>query len=106
MTATADRGGPFVRERQAARNWMSAAAPGIATRIRPDESSPIGGCGASRDASEATRCGCKPLALAHRGARHLRARELRHGLYIHAKAQVAQVLLHAAWERERARARR
>ena len=42
MNITADRGGPFAREAAPARNWMRAAAPGIATRIPPDESSPLG----------------------------------------------------------------
>ena len=45
MHIAADRGGPFVRSTGTARNWMRAAAPGIAFRFRSDESSPIGGCG-------------------------------------------------------------
>ena len=43
MTTTADRGGPFVPETDAGRNWMRAPAPGIAPRAPPNESSPIGG---------------------------------------------------------------
>ena len=43
MTIAADRGGPFVRSEGPARNWMRAAAPGIAFRFPADESSPIGG---------------------------------------------------------------
>src|SRR4030095_1142733 len=43
MDYAADRGGPFVRNEGPARHWMRAAAPGIAFRFPPDESSPIGG---------------------------------------------------------------
>ena len=106
MTITTDRGGPFAREAAPAPNWMRAAAPGIALRIRPDESSPIGraGHGALAPGSATARPG---RARSARIALHFAAIALfvagvasfGHGVYIHAKAQVAQVLLHTAWLR-------
>jgi sortase A len=107
MSITAERGGPFAREPAPARNWMRAAAPGIGSRIPPDESSPLG-----RDAPEST------TTHAHHAQHHAERRIARtallatvallfvagaasigHAVYIHAKAQLAQVLLHAAWLR-------
>jgi sortase A len=85
---------------------MRAAAPGIDPRIPPDESSPIG-----RDATNANPRHSRTLRMDNariaRAVLHLSALVLLvtgaasfgHGVYIHAKAQVAQVLLHAAWLR-------
>jgi|SRR5450432_1593002 len=96
----ADRGGPFGRNgRDArnyeARNWMRASAPGIAFRCRPAESSPI--CSDARTQCEPVRrsrrtrwfvlivlLACAGLAC------------FGDGLYIYAKAELAQVLLHYA----------
>jgi sortase A len=106
----AERGGPFgwngmeARNHGAgnyeARNWMRASAPGIAFRCRPAESSPVGSV--TRTQPQVT-------------ARPRRARRIAlivllvcaglvcfgNGLYIYAKAQAAQLLLHAAWDRTR-----
>ncbi len=104
MNRAADRGGPVVRERGAACNWMRAAAPGIATGFRPDESSPIGGRASSRDAGAGNAIHIRKLIvvicitlLAAGGMA-----SFGQGLYILAKARVAQLLLHVAWDRERA----
>ena len=107
----AERGGPFGRNGQGprnygarsynARNWMRASAPGIAFRCRPAESSPVGsvvrtervGTGRPRRARRIALIalvGCAGLAC------------FGNGLYIYAKAQLAQVLLHAAWARTQA----
>ena len=97
----ADRGGSFGRNKPTARNWMRAGAPGIALRWAPAESSPIG------SNAPAT---CEPAARPHR-ARWLASIALLvcagvacfgHGLYIFAKAELAQVLLHYAWARTQA----
>lgn len=92
--ATADRGGPFVRASGPARNWMRAAAPGIAFKCVPrHESSPIG-----REAKRKARpwfVACIAL-LAIAGASTFGG-----GAYLHAKAQLAQWLLHAAWTESR-----
>jgi len=78
---------------------MRAAPPGIASWRRPAESSPIGGEAPALDEDVAT----KP-----RRARRLvlallllvaSAVCLGNALYIHAKAELAQVLLHYAWAR-------
>ncbi len=112
MSRAIDRGGPFVRHGDGPRNWMRASAPGIAFRFRPDESSPIGGAG--RDAAATPRA---TWATEVRGPRVRLKRAwtlalallavtgaltFGEGAYIYAKAGVAQVLLHSAWERERA----
>jgi len=104
MSATTDGGGPFVRAKRPARNWMRAAAPGIAPRVPADESSPIGsGALPSTTLPDARRIRLKRVltlgvaALAFGGAALLGE-----GVYIHAKAQLAQVLLERAWQRERA----
>ena len=55
MNIAADRGGPFVRSTGTARNWMRAAAPGIAFRFPSDESSPIGQGSDTNFASETSR---------------------------------------------------
>ena len=127
MNGTADRGGPFVRSTGTARNWMRAAAPGIAFRFASDESSPIGQGSDTNFASETSRRPQPCLAKfvsdpTFRGDAcvdriHFRravtiiciailacagAASFGHGLYIYAKAQLAQVLLHAAWDRTRA----
>ena len=98
----AERGGPVVRETGQARNWMRAAAPGIAFRFGPDESSPVGGestaarlVGRSEQIRRIATISCiASLAL-------VGAASFGQGLYIYAKAQLAQVLLHSAWERSR-----
>ena len=87
MQPTADRGGSFGQ----ARNWMHASPPGIAFRFPRAESSPVGG-GEQRPASRKralrwVAAGCLALGIALTGA----------AVYIHAKAVVAQALLHRAW---------
>ena len=123
---TADRGGPFVRASEPARNWMRAVAPGIARRFPADESSPIGGRSPASSGSAGTACAgisieTKRAAFDHT-AHLIRVRKalailcitmlavggtasFGHGLYIHAKAQLAQLLLHAAWDRARSSGR-
>ena len=104
MDYAADRGGPFVRRDRQARNWMRAAAPGIAFRFPPDESSPIGGrarAGAQRSRNSIhiqrhVALICIVLLVTAAIA------SFGHGIYIYAKAQLAQVLLHRAWDRQRA----
>ncbi len=100
----ADRGGPVARGHGQARNWMRGSAPGIAPRRSAGESSPIGGSGAGAAPANAIRkrrriaIFCIALLLGAGVA------STGHGLYIVAKAQLAQVLLHSAWERSRASA--
>lgn len=102
MHAAVDRGGPVVRKTPA-RNWMRATAPGFALRFSADESSPIGG---------SVRCGGTPRRNAIRFFRLFAVLcigllavagtlSFGHGIYIVAKAQLAQVLLHSSWERTR-----
>ena len=129
MNAAVDRGGPFVRTPGHARNWMRASAPGIAPHVTADESSPVGG-GAGQHApapptggstepgrtvpplgdSEAQRTALPParrirlkrvLTLAVVGLAFGGATLFGQGVYIHAKAVFAQVLLERAWQRER-----
>lgn len=90
--ATADRGGPFAHANGSARNWMRAAAPGIGFRHAPRrESSPIG-----RERKGIRRfrswIGICVTALAVAGTASFGS-----GAYMHAKAGLAQWLLHAAW---------
>ena len=99
MTITGDRGGPFVRADGAARNWMRAAAPGIAFRYQRDESSPIPGRSAAR--SKAIQCQQRLFAICIVLLALVGAASLGRGAYILAKAQVAQWLLHNAWDRTR-----
>jgi sortase A len=99
MTSIAvDRGGSFGRNGAAPRNWLRASAPGIAVRFRPAESSPIGsGAPVLRRAFAPSR-GRQRLAL----IALLVAAALvcfGNGVYIYAKAEVAQLLLHYAWNR-------
>jgi sortase A len=97
-TIAADRGGSFGRNGHESRNWMRASPPGIASRCRPAESSPIG----SDDnvmhdrAARSRRNGllASIVLLVAAGAICFAS-----GLYIHVKAGLAQVLLHAAWAR-------
>lgn len=107
MSTTADRGGPFARADGPARNWMRAAAPGIASRIPPGESSPIDSAGhetvAAGAAAQRRRVRLKrvltlTIAVLALGGVAM----LGDGLYIHAKAQLAQMLLEHAWQRTRA----
>jgi sortase A len=75
---------------------MRANPPGIAFRCRPAESSPIGSdavAASARDArSRRTRSVALILLLAGAGLASFGS-----GLYIYAKAGLAQVLLHSAW---------
>jgi sortase A len=111
MTAATDRGGPFVRAEGPARNWMRAAAPGIASWVPPDESSPIGVAARPVDSTQ-RKLGSDPI---FRRVRLKRAWTLAvavlavtgtlafgQGTWIYAKAGLAQVLLQSAWQRERA----
>jgi len=83
---------------------MRAAAPGIAFRFPPDESSPIGGAarvhrgrtGMPIHVGRRLTIFCIILLTALGGA------SFGHGVYIYAKAQLAQALLHRAWDRQRA----
>jgi len=94
--ATTDRGGPFVHANASARNWMRAAPPGIGFRCLPrDESSPIGRGKATISVPRRWVAACMVL-LVIAGAASFGA-----GAYVHAKAQVAQWLLHAAWAESR-----
>jgi len=91
MHTTADRGGSFGPLDSGTRNWMRASPPGIAFRFPKAESSPVGG-GVRRARPRRIALGwiaaaCLALGLALTG----------NALYIHAKALVAQVLLHRAW---------
>lgn len=91
MPATADRGGSFGPPASEVRNWMRAAPPGIAFRFRRTESSPVGG-GAQRSPRSRRMlmwiaAACVALGMALTG----------NALYIHAKALLAQALLHRAW---------
>ena len=80
---------------------MRSTAPGIALRLPPDESSPIGGLGPGGPRKvirlKRTIAAICIALLACAGAA-----SFGHGLYIHAKAQLAQILLHVAWDRTRA----
>ncbi len=104
MPTTFDRGGPFARYAGPARNWMRATAPGI-DRIAPGESSPIER--ARWPADKAPPRVTAPQANLRRTGAGIAIALLAtfgslsfgHGLYIHAKAQLAQVLLHTAWLR-------
>lgn len=104
MHATADRGGPVVHPTSGTRNWMRASAPGIARRDRVDESSPMGGGSPARDRIPApARVRLKRvLTLAVAGLAAGGALLFGEGLYIHAKARLAQVLLERAWQHEQA----
>jgi len=97
-TIAADRGGSFGRNGQEARNWMRASPPGIAFRRRPAESSPIGSDADPRRERAARSGRLRRLALilllAGAGLACFGS-----GLTIHAKAQLAQWLLHSAWTR-------
>ena len=100
----ADRGGPFGRSGVPARNWMRAAPPGIAPRCRPVESSPIGSAVAIVVQPSSRWRGQRAWWSAGLIAMLLIAAAACFGnaLYIVAKAQLAQVLLHAAWSRTQA----
>jgi sortase A len=101
VNTTAERGGSFGRDGREARNWMRASAPGIARRCRPAESSPLGsGPYAARAAALGSRRTIKLALVTLLAGAGLAA--FGNGLYIHAKAQFAQVLLHAAWTRTQA----
>jgi sortase A len=91
MRTAADRGGPFGPRDADARNWMRASAPGIAFRFPKAESSPV-------------RSGMTASPERRRKLAWIAALLLALGLaltgnaaYIHAKALLAQVLLHRAW---------
>jgi sortase A len=91
MSTTADRGGSFGRLDVERQNWMRASPPGIALRLPKAESSPVGG-GARHTQGRATKVkwlavACLLLGLVLVG----------NALYIHAKALLAQALLHRAW---------
>ena len=94
----ADRGGSFGRTGLESRNWMRANPPGIAFRCRPAESSPIGGDAAAAHAPDArsrrTRTAAAVALFAIAGLACFGS-----GIYIYAKAALAQALLHSAWTR-------
>jgi len=95
-TIAADRGGSFGRNGHESRNWMRAGPPGIAFRCRPAESSPIRSdartlCGSATRVRRTGRLAAI-LLLAGAGLACFGG-----GLTIHAKAGLAQVLLHSAW---------
>jgi sortase A len=91
MQTTADRGGSFGPPASDVRNWMRASPPGIAFRFPRAESSPVGG--GARTARPRRRvlkwiaAACLALGVVLAG----------NAAYIHAKALLAQVLLHRAW---------
>ena len=96
MTSAVDGGGPFGRNNRRsdceARNWMRASAPGIAFRCRPAESSPIGSGAQSPRKPRRARLAVLILLVVGFAC-------FGNGLYIYAKAELAQVLLHSAWSR-------
>lgn len=97
----ADRGGSFGRTGHEARNWMRASPPGIAFRCRPAESSPIGSVVAPGHATVARpRHQLRRLLIALLMTAAVAC--FGDGLYIHAKAALAQSLLHAAWAKTQA----
>jgi sortase A len=97
----ADRGGSFGRDGRGARNWMRAAAPGIAFRCSPAESSPIGSAVRAPHEARAQRRHRRKFALTLLVACAGLA-PFGHGIYIFAKAELAQALLHSAWARTQA----
>ncbi len=97
----ADRGGPFVRDAGSQRNWMRGVAPGIALRAPPDESSPIGGGGPHAPDRNPIHIRRYLLVICIISLVGVGTPAFGHGLWIYGKAHVAQLLLHAAWERTR-----
>jgi sortase A len=91
MNSAADRGGPF-GPRAEAGNWMHAAPPGIAFRLPRAESSPVGG-----DIAVPARRRRRAFAWIAAGLVVVGVALTGNALYIHAKALLAQVLLHRAW---------
>lgn len=95
MAITADRGGSFGSPATEVRNWMHASPPGIASRFPRTESSPVGGGAAlprrRRRILRWIAAACLAIGLVLSGD----------ALYIHAKALVAQALLHRAWNTTR-----
>lgn len=100
MTTAVDRGGPFIRSEAPPRNWMRAAAPGIAVRLPADESSPIGG-GFVRDVRSIKLGRMRHLApmLLIGVVAMVGSMSFGHGAYMFAKAELAQILLQSAWAR-------
>ncbi len=103
-TATG-RGGPFDPDHGADRNWMHAAAPGIACRMARVESSPAGrgaravtatsrGRHLSPERSRRTKLVAAALLLAIAGVALLAQ-----GGWLWAKAEAGQWLLERAWTR-------
>ncbi len=92
-----DRGGPFDHRDVPPRNWMHARAPGIAVRFPKVESSPV-------DAASSPRRDTKKGAAAWIAATSLAAGLALTGnaVYLHAKALLAQILLHRAWTQTQA----
>ncbi len=90
--AGVERGGSVGRCGAPPRNWMHARAPGIAFRFPKAESSPV-------DAGASLRPARKKRVWAWIAAGSLAAGVALTGnaFYLHAKALVAQVLLHRAW---------
>ena len=90
--AGVERGGPFGRRDAAPSNWMHARAPGIAFRFPRAESSPV-------DVAVSPRRDKTKRAAAWIAAGALIAGLALTGdaVYLHAKALLAQVLLHRAW---------
>ena len=91
MNSAADRGGSFGRRDVESRNWMRASAPGIAFRYPKAESSPVGG-GATEQ-----RGNRRALAWIAAGLLAVGLALTGNAAYIHAKALLAQALLHRAW---------
>jgi sortase A len=92
-----DRGGSFGQRDTAPRNWMHARAPGIAFRFPRAESSPVDAGVPSRREKEKRvapwiAAGALVGGLALTGD----------AIYLHAKALLAQVLLHRAWTQAQA----
>ncbi len=93
----ADRGGSFGRNAQESRNWLRANPPGIAFRCRSTESSPIGGDAVAARVPDARPRRTRTVVIVLLAMAGLAC--FGNGLYIHAKAGLAQVLLHSAWAR-------
>lgn len=88
----AERGGPFDREAHAARTSIRAVASGTAVGFCPVESSPLG---SARAFHFIVAAAIVVLAL-------IGGASLGGGVYLYAKAQLGQALLHRAWSKMQA----
>ncbi len=92
MNSATDGGGPFGHRDTEPCNWMHARAPGIAFRSPRAESSPVGD-GAPPAGGRRSRVLAWTVAVLLVAGLALAS----NAMYIHAKALLAQGLLHRAW---------